>query len=88
MAQTIPKKAGKGNGCTLYKACGGCQLQNLTYEEQLRYKQVKCIRHLSRFGHVDEIIGMQTPLHYRNKVQAAFGVYRGRIISGCCRGSS
>lgn len=88
MAQTITKKAGKGNGCTLYKACGGCQLQNLSYEEQLRYKQVKCIRHLSRFGHVDEIIGMETPLHYRNKVQAAFGVRRGHIISGVYQSKS
>ena len=79
---------GKGNGCTLYKACGGCQLQNLTYEEQLQYKQVKCIRNLSRFGHVDEIIGMACPLHYRNKVQAAFGVQRGQIISGVYQSKS
>ena len=88
MAQKSPKKAGKGNGCTLYKACGGCQLQNLTYEEELQYKQVKCIRNLSRFGHVDEIIGMACPLHYRNKVQVAFGVQRGQIISGVYQSKS
>ncbi|MBR6315350.1 MAG: 23S rRNA (uracil(1939)-C(5))-methyltransferase RlmD [Clostridia bacterium] len=88
MAQTTPKKGGKGNGCPLYKACGGCQLQNLTYPEQLQYKQVKCIRYLSRFGHVDEIIGMALPLHYRNKVQAAFGMHRGRIVSGVYQSKS
>jgi 23S rRNA (uracil1939-C5)-methyltransferase len=82
------KKTGKGNGCPLYKACGGCQLQNLSYPEQLQYKQVKCIRYLSRFGHVDEIIGMALPLHYRNKVQAAFGMYRGRIVSGVYQSKS
>ena len=87
MAQQNPK-TGKGNGCPLYKKCGGCQLQNLTYEEQLQYKQVKCIRHLSRFGHVNEIIGMETPLHYRNKVQAAFGTAHGQIVSGVYQSKS
>ena len=87
MTQTT-RRAGKGNGCPLYKACGGCQLQNLSYPEQLQYKQVKCIRYLSRFGHVDEIIGMALPLHYRNKVQAAFGMHRGRIVSGVYQSKS
>ena len=83
------KKAGRGNGCPLYKKCGGCQLQNMTYDEQLSFKQAKCIRHLKRFGHVEEIIGMAEPLHYRNKVQAAFGTTRGgKIISGVYQSSS
>ncbi len=83
------KKAGRGNGCPLYKKCGGCQLQNLTYDEQLSFKQAKCIRHLKRFGHVEEILGMARPLHYRNKVQAAFGTTRGgKIISGVYQSSS
>mgnify|MGYP000792780693 CR=1 FL=1 len=25
--------------CSFYEKCGGCQLQNLTYPQQLRYKQ-------------------------------------------------
>ncbi len=83
-----PKKVGKGNGCPMYKKCGGCQLQNMTYEEQLSFKQAKCIKLLGRFGHVEEIIGMDNPTHYRNKVQAAFGFYRGRIISGVYQSSS
>ena len=82
-------KAGRSNGCPLYKKCGGCQLQNMTYAEQLSFKQAKCIRHLKRFGHVEEILGMARPLHYRNKVQAAFGVTRGgKIISGVYQSSS
>lgn len=87
MAEQTPR-AGKGNGCPLFKTCGGCQLQNLTYPEQLQYKQVRCIRLLSRFGHVDEILGMARPLHYRNKVQAAFGMRRGTIISGVYQSKS
>ena len=60
------------NECPHAKKCSGCQLQNLTYEEQLRMKQVRLIGLLGRYGHVEEIIGMENPYHYRNKVQAAF----------------
>ena len=66
--------------CPHAKKCSGCQLQNLTYEEQLHLKQVKLIAMLGRYGHVSEIIGMEDPYHYRNKVQAAFGMKDGRII--------
>lgn len=83
-----PKKVGRGNGCALYKKCGGCQLQNMTYAEQLSFKQVKAIKNLGRFGHVEEIIGMENPVHYRNKVQAAFGWRNGRIISGVYQSST
>ena len=83
------KRAGKGNACPLYKKCGGCQLQNMTYEEQLSFKQAKCIKLLGRFCRVQEIIGMEKPFHYRNKVQAAFGTTRGgKIISGVYQSSS
>lgn len=84
----LPKKVGKGNGCALFKKCGGCQLQNMTYPEQLSFKQVKAIKNLGTFGHVEEIIGMEKPMHYRNKVQAAFGYRNGRIISGVYQSSS
>lgn len=83
------KKTAKGNGCVHYKKCGGCQLLNMDYDEQLSFKQVKTIRLLGRFCHVDEIIGMDEPFHYRNKVQAAFGTTRGgKIISGVYQSST
>ena len=76
--------------CPLAKKCGGCQLQNLSYDEQLHLKQATAIRLLGRFGHVEEIIGMKDPYHYRNKVQAAFAYdkRRGRIISGVYQSST
>ncbi len=74
--------------CPHYKKCGGCQLQNMSYEKQLSFKQVKVIRLLGRFCHVDEIIGMDEPFHYRNKVQAAFGMKNGKIISGVYQSST
>lgn len=73
----------KRGSCPVYKKCGGCQLQNLTYQEQLAFKQKKVSKLLSQFCKVQPIIGMESPFHYRNKVQAAFRTDRnGRIISG------
>lgn len=83
------KNAVKSTACPLYKKCGGCQLLNLTYAEQLNFKQVKCIRLLGKYCHVSEIIGMEKPFHYRNKVQAAFGTdSHGNMISGIYQSSS
>ena len=74
--------------CPLYKKCGGCQIQNLSYERQLSFKQVKVIKLLGRYHRVSEIIGMENPYHYRNKVQAAFGQQGGEIISGVYQSST
>jgi len=68
--------------CPVYKKCGGCQL-DAPYDEQLRFKQRRVERLLRRFCGVEPIIGMESPRHYRNKVQAAFYANRsGKIISG------
>ena len=69
--------------CPNYKSCGGCQLQRLSYPEQLRRKQGRVISLLGEFGHVEEIVGMADPTHYRNKVTAAFALDRNRrVVSG------
>ena len=79
----------KTDFCPVAKKCGGCQLQNLSYPEQLSYKQSKVIRLLGKFCRVGEIIGMENPYNYRNKVQAAFGMTRGgKIISGVYQSGS
>ncbi len=71
------------DACPLAKKCGGCQLQNMTYNRQLKWKQARCEILLKKFGKVEKIIGMDNPYHYRNKVQAAFGRTKsGKIISG------
>lgn len=75
--------------CPLRHKCGGCKLQNLSYERQLRLKQGQVISLLGEFGHVEEIIGMAQPLHYRNKVHAAFGLDgRRAVVSGIYRTGS
>ena len=64
--------------CTAARPCGGCTLQHLSYNAQLRYKENKVKNCLTRIGGVDlttvewlPILGMQeeTPWHYRNKAQ-------------------
>ena len=75
--------------CPLAKKCGGCQLQNMPYDDQKRWKQSKVNILLGKFGRVEPIIGMDEPYHYRNKVQAAFGRTRsGAIISGVYQSGS
>ena len=74
--------------CPYAKKCGGCSLQNLPYEEQLHLKQAKLIKMLGRFGHVEEIIGMDDPTHYRNKIQAAFRSKSGKVVSGVYQSAS
>lgn len=74
--------------CRYAKKCGGCQLLNLKYEEQLRHKQINTIRLLGKFCHIEEIIGMENPYNYRNKAQYAFGMDKGKIICGVYQSST
>ena len=73
--------------CPAYKKCGGCQL-DVTYKQQLSYKQRTVIKLLGRFGRVSPIIGMDEPLGYRCKVSNAFGFSRGHAIYGIWQSSS
>jgi len=75
--------------CSNSKKCGGCQLQGMDYASQLERKQSHEIYLLGKFGHVENIIGMKDPTHYRNKVHAAFGLdFNHRIISGVYKSNS
>ncbi len=75
--------------CPVHKKCGGCQLQNMSYAEQLAFKQNKVNRFLKKFAKPLPVIGMDNPYHYRNKVQAAFYTSRGgKIISGVYQSGS
>lgn len=84
----IPDKVSREKRCPNFKKCGGCQLQNMSYPRQLSFKQIRVIKLLGRYHHVSEIIGMDNPLHYRNKVQAAFGVRGGKTVSGIYQSST
>lgn len=69
--------------CRVNEKCGGCQLLHLSYEEQLADKQKEMRSLLKGLCRVENIIGMENPTHYRNKVSAAFDIDRkGVPISG------
>ena len=78
--------------CRYYRQCGGCQLQSLSYEKQLQFKQNKIRNNLIRIGgfdaeYVDQrmepIVGMDEPWHYRNKAQYPVGTDKdGNPITG------
>ena len=75
--------------CSVSKKCGGCQLSNMDYQRQLRFKQAVVVKLLRRYCRVNEIIGMSEPYHYRNKVQAVIRrAYNGKTISGVYQSSS
>lgn len=74
--------------CPCARACGGCQLQFLSYEKQLEFKKNKVQGNLERIGGfhnlvIDKVIGMETPFRYRNKAQYPVGKNKeGEIITG------
>lgn len=78
--------------CPYHKQCGGCQIQAMSYEAQLRFKENKVKNNLIRIGGFDKayiedimepIVGMEEPWHYRNKAQFPMGTDKdGRLITG------
>jgi len=59
--------------CDIFNQCGGCDLQHINYEEQLNIKKKIVENNLVRIGgfkdiKVDEILKMDNPFEYRNKV--------------------
>jgi len=78
--------------CRQARTCGGCQLQELSYDRQLFFKEKKVRDSLRRIGGFDEavldrvfepIMGMDDPWYYRNKAQVPVGYDRsGKLVAG------
>ena len=69
--------------CKVWKKCGGCQYQGVSYTEQIKIKQKNMNKLLKKYGNVKSIIGMDNPFYYRNKVHAVFDRdKKGNIICG------
>jgi 23S rRNA (uracil1939-C5)-methyltransferase len=63
--------------CRHFGQCGGCVLQYLKYEDQLRIKEQQVRDAIRRLGGFDEglvlpIIGCNEPWYYRNKMEFSF----------------
>ncbi len=78
--------------CPQYRRCGGCQIQALSYDRQLEYKERKVRSNLVRLGAfsngeidacMQPIVGMEEPYRYRNKAQFPVGYDReGNLVTG------
>lgn len=78
--------------CPVARQCGGCQIQHLSYDAQLAYKENKiknCLVRLGKFPkeQIDKIMeplmGMEEPYHYRNKAQFPVGRNKdGELVTG------
>ena len=87
-----PSKFRQEAKCPIARQCGGCQLQNMTYERQLQFKQNKVRNNIVRLGGFDgefidsitePIIGMDEPWRYRNKAQYPIGTDKnGKLVAG------
>ncbi|MDD4212572.1 MAG: 23S rRNA (uracil(1939)-C(5))-methyltransferase RlmD [Bacilli bacterium] len=72
--------------CPIFGMCGGCEIMHLEYSKQLDFKKQMIESTFTRIGHldlkVDEVIGMENPYYYRNKVQIPFGIRHQKAICG------
>lgn len=73
--------------CPIYDACGGCQLQHMTYEQQLVEKRDLVVQALERYlkgvnVKIEKTIGMEDPWNYRNKSQFQTRLKGQKVIAG------
>lgn len=74
--------------CKHFSVCGGCSLQFLSYENQLKWKEKMVADALRQIGgfrdlRVERIIGCEDPWFYRNKIEYNFGPGpNGKVILG------
>lgn len=81
--QTEKNNSHDSMNCPVANKCGGCQIQHYSYEKQLEEKQRLVNSLLDKFCKVENIIGMENPYFYRNKVHAVFDTdKKGNVISG------
>lgn len=73
--------------CSVYGMCGGCQLQHLTYSQQLLAKEEIIRDAFGKYTNLEKlplrpIIGMEDPTGYRNKAQLQVGERDGDMVAG------
>ena len=78
--------------CAFARRCGGCQIQEMSYNRQLVFKDQKIRGNLERIGGftkdqidtvMQPVVGMEHPFGYRNKAQFPFGTDKeGNPITG------
>ncbi|MFY3790618.1 23S rRNA (uracil(1939)-C(5))-methyltransferase RlmD [Ureibacillus sp. MALMAid1270] len=78
--------------CIYFGKCGGCQLQHLSYEGQLKWKENMVKNVMKRIGKIEAPVlpvkGMQDPWNYRNKSQIPFSMTETGPIAGFYKSKS
>ncbi|MEO4055616.1 23S rRNA (uracil(1939)-C(5))-methyltransferase RlmD [Solibacillus sp. CAU 1738] len=78
--------------CQYFAQCGGCQLQHLSYEGQLKWKSSMVENVMKRIGKIDAPVhpvkGMDNPWQYRNKAQIPFAQSETGAIAGFYKSKS
>ncbi|MCM3389386.1 23S rRNA (uracil(1939)-C(5))-methyltransferase RlmD [Ureibacillus chungkukjangi] len=78
--------------CIYFGQCGGCQVQHLSYEGQLKWKESMVRNVMQRIGKIDAPVlpvkGMQDPWNYRNKSQIPFSMTETGPIAGFYKSKS
>ena len=72
------RKPKKQSLCPVSAKCGGCRYIDMPYSEQLKIKRKNVQKILEPFGRLEEMIGMEDPFHYRNKVHAVYDFQKGK----------
>lgn len=100
MSLTLPSPYRVEPVCDKAKRCGGCTMQQVSYDRQLEYKWNKvknCLQRIGGLENVEDIMergahgayGMETPYHYRNKAQFPVGRDKnGSVVIGFYAGRS
>ena len=72
--------------CPVFFRCGGCGLQHMTYEAELKFKTDKVKQDLKRIGGLDIPVEKCEPspeiAGYRNKAQYPVGLRNGQVCTG------
>lgn len=73
--------------CAVYPACGGCQIQHISYSAQLAQKQKTVRNVIDRIAKLPDVPvhpvkGMDDPWRYRNKSQIPFDTEDGKVVAG------
>lgn len=72
--------------CPIYRRCGGCSCQHMSYEASLRFKREQVEALLTRVGglsiEVPPVLGMDHPFAYRNKGAYPVGMLNGKPVCG------
>lgn len=64
--------------CPYFSKCGGCQFQNITYENTIKYKKEKIVNIFSKhkISIFPEVITNTNPYNYRNKITLKVNNYK------------